>query len=535
MNADRGVTRRIATSLLLAAVATLTMAARADLGPLDALVLPGKVIKGHAALENDCKNCHTPFKKSAQRDLCLACHDHRAVAQDIAAGRGYHGRLKDNTCSVCHTDHKGRDVDIVKLDEARFDHKATDFALRGAHAAAKVKCRDCHSPGAKFRDAPSDCHVCHKKDDIHKGGLGKTCVNCHDDVSWKNVRFDHSKTDYPLDGRHIDVECKACHVDNRYKATPKDCYSCHRGDDDKKGHKGRFGKKCQSCHVTEGWTLTKFDHKRDTKYPLLGKHARAKCSACHTGDLYQQKLGTACIACHERDDTHKGRFGKKCESCHNERDWTGIRFDHDRDTKYPLLGKHRPLKCDACHKDDAYKEKLGTACIACHLQDDAHKGQEGKKCESCHSEHSWTKAVFDHGLSRFPLLGKHAKVECKACHKQPTFKDASTKCLDCHEKDDSHKRRLGQACEQCHNARDWKQWSFNHNERSQFRLDGAHERLDCHACHRQPVKHKIELAGGCVSCHEADDVHAGSYGAYCERCHFTSSFKQIKTRMRTLQ
>jgi len=460
------VTVRIASGFLLA-VAGICLAAHADMGPLDALVMPGKVIKGHAVLESDCKNCHVAFKKSAQRELCLDCHDHRAVAADIAAGRGYHGRLKDTTCSACHTEHKGRDVNIAKLDEAAFDHTLTDFALRGGHAASKVKCRDCHAPNVKFRDAPSDCHSCHKKDDVHKGGLGKACVNCHDDTSWKKIRFDHSKTDYPLDGCHVNVECKACHIDNRFKPTPKDCYSCHRGDDNKKGHKGMFGKKCESCHVTESWTASKFDHRRDTRYPLLGKH--------------------------------------------------------------------RPLKCDACHKGDVYTEKLGNACIGCHAKDDVHKDQQGQKCESCHSEYSWNKALFDHGLSRFPLLGKHAKLECKACHQQPTFKDAGTKCLDCHDKDDTHKRRLGAACEQCHNARHWKQWSFDHNERSRFRLDGAHERLDCHACHRQPVKHKLELSGSCASCHAADDAHSGNFGSYCERCHLTSSFKTIKTRTRVLQ
>lgn len=522
------MTRRFA--LLLPVLAVLAVpAARADLGPLNALVSPGPVISGHARYEAECKQCHVPFRRSDQRERCLACHDHQDVAEDIARGRGYHGRLDDLACSRCHTDHKGREARIVQLDESAFDHERTDFRLRGAHAAPKTRCRDCHAPGARHRAAPSDCHACHRKDDVHKGRLGTACLDCHDESRWKNVRFDHSKTDYPLDGRHRTVECKGCHVDQRYKATPKDCHSCHRGDDDRKGHKGRFGRKCETCHVTEGWTVIRFDHRRDTRYPLLGRHARVKCGGCHSGDLYAQKLDTRCVSCHRKDDTHKGALGPKCETCHNERDWSAIRFDHDRDTMYPLLGKHARVECRACHRRDAYQERLDTSCIACHANDDAHKGQEGRKCETCHNERSWNDARFDHGLSRFPLLGKHARVECKACHKQPTFKDASTNCRVCHEGDDSHKGRLGPDCGQCHNARDWKQWSFDHNERTRFRLDGGHERLDCLACHREPVRGKIELAANCSSCHERDDVHSGAYGGYCERCHVSSSWRRIKT------
>jgi len=35
----------------------------------------------------------------------------------------------------------------------------------------------------------------------------------------------------------------------------------------------------------------------------------------------------------------------------------------------------------------------------------------------------------------------------------------------------------------------------------------------------------------CVSCHKKDDVHEGSYGPKCDKCHETGSFKQIKSRL----
>jgi len=571
---------------------------RAD--ALESVLMPGKVIEGHAKLEGDCKNCHARFKKSAQSGLCLDCH--KDVARDVSQKQGHHGRITEQECRVCHTEHKGRMMNIAPVDEKAFDHKLTDFMLKGGHASSKIACRDCHKPATKFRDAPSDCFACHKKDDKHKGSLGTRCADCHDESDWKKTRFDHSKTKFPLSGKHFEVACKDCHRDPDFKNTPttcvachkkdddrkghqgrfgtkceschsdKDwksilfdhtrdtkyplrgkhqlakcdtchtgflfkeklktlCVACHKADDDKQGHKGRFGEKCESCHTEKDWGITTFNHGRDTKYPLRGKHELAKCDSCHTGFLYKEKLKTACVACHKADDDkkgHKGSFGEKCESCHNEKTWKTATFNHDRDTKYPLRGKHAQAKCDTCHKGSLFKDKLPTVCIACHERDDKHKGQEGKKCESCHNERDWKVARIDHGLTRFPLLGKHANVECKKCHTTPAFKDAGVACVGCHEKDDKHKYTLGPRCETCHNALSWKTWRFDHDTQTSFRLDGGHEHLACKACHNKPMPRKVTANSTCVSCHDVDDVHNGGFGKFCEQCHVSSSFKEIR-------
>ena len=440
----------------------------ADLGPLNALVMPGKLSEAHAKLESECRNCHAAFKKSAQSELCLDCHDHLAVAEDIASGRGFHGHIEQWQCNACHKEHKGRRVNLAPLNKQTFDHDLTDYPLHGAHAGPAVKCEDCHKRGLKYRDAPSNCYACHRSDDAHNGSRGKECVNCHIEDSWKEVHFDHSATGFPLVGKHRLVKCESCHADERYKGTPKNCYACHKADDRKRGHKGRFGTKCGACHTPEDWQVSIFNH-------------------------------------------HRG-------------------------TKFPLHGKHRTVKCTACHKGILYKENLPKNCFGCHKKDDVHRGQEGKKCEKCHNESSWTrKVLFDHGLTRFPLLGTHTRLQCKDCHKEPTFKDARIECVSCHSRDDTHKRRLGSLCEQCHNSRDWREWDFDHNQRTKFHLDGAHQGLDCHACHKKPVKKRISLATGCVSCHSADDVHRGAFGRFCEQCHTTTSFHEIEKVLGTMQ
>jgi hypothetical protein len=591
------------------AAGALLAGAPASAALLEGVLEPGDVIKAHADAEKNCENCHSHFSKKQQDDLCVQCHTHEDIGRDLAEKKGYHGRMKRQPCAACHADHKGRNANIMPLNEKTFDHDVTNFKLEDKHK--EVKCEKCHLPKKKHREAPDDCYGCHKKDDKHKGAVGTKCEQCHNAKSWKekDVVFDHDKTKFPLKGAHAEAKvlCEDCHPKDHYKNTPIACYSCHKEDDDKKGHRGRFGPKCEPCHTDKDWKTLKFDHDRDTKYPLRGKHKTTKCQDCHTGnDVYKDKLKDACITCHQKDDKHRGVEGDKCEKCHNERDWketpdfdhnktrfplkgkhadpkvkcedchktkiytdtpldcyschkkdddekghlgrfgpkcdschvekdwkTISKFDHDRDTKYPLRGKHKDTKCQDCHTGlDVYKDKLKDACLTCHQKDDKHRGVEGDKCEQCHTEIDWktTKDKFDHGLTRFPLLGKHAdakKIKCEDCHKSQAYAAAPLDCWSCHEKDDKHKRRLGKVCEPCHNAVDWKRWDFDHDTRTHFKIDGAHKKLNCYDCHSKPVD-SAKLPMACVACHEKDDVHAGSFSKQCERCHVTKNWKTIK-------
>ncbi len=564
------------------------MPAHAD--SINDLLLPGPVIKGHAKYESDCRSCHKQFDKAGQSGLCKDCH--KEIRKDIEEKHGFHGLMKEEKyCSECHTEHRGRDAQIAKLSTGNFDHAVTGFILKGGHMKEKVLCKDCHFPLKKYREAPTQCVGCHERVDKHKGRLGKQCADCHEEKDWKAIHFDHSKTHFQVLGKHVEVKCTSCHVNDNFKDTPVLCNECHRKSDKHKGsfgtkcetchtdrgwkeilfdhdkktkypliakhrevkctschkgnlytdklqatcnschrkddkHKGSFGPKCESCHNERGWKDFLFDHDRKTKFPLLGKHHDVKCSSCHKGDLYKDKLKTDCYSCHLKDDKHKKTFGQKCESCHVDRGWKEIVFDHNKNTKYPLLGKHRETKCISCHKGDLYKDKVKTDCYSCHQKDDKHKGQEGKKCESCHHESAWNKVDFDHRMARFPLTGKHLLTECKKCHVAATYKDAKSDCWSCHEKQDYHKRKLGQDCEICHNTRDWKGWDFDH-DKTNFKLDGKHKDVRCIECHNTPVT-RVSQAGTCASCHSKDDKHDGAFGDKCEHCHVGLSWKSIK-------
>ena len=565
-------------------------------GELETLVMPGKVIKGHADIESDCRKCHVPFRKDKQARLCLDCHEE--VAGDISKARGYHGRLKlEIVCSDCHSEHKGRRADIVGLQIATFDHSLTDYVLLGLHT--KTKCGACHTGGKKYREAPTTCVACHLSDDVHKAKLGATCDDCHTEAGWKLGKFDHSRTRFPLRQSHGAVPCRDCHKSPTFHDRPsRACVGCHQRDD---VHKNAFGKKCESCHSESKWTRVHFDHERDAHFALRQAHASIKCSSCHKAPLYTRKLPATCVGCHQKDDVHKGSLGADCKNCHTESDWKKVIFNHDRDTKfklhgahekadcsgchtnkltgkkppntcngchsrddvhrgglgtacqschieaswlttrfdhakqtgYPLLGGHAKASCKSCHADKTFRQKLSKDCASCHMKDDVHEGQQGNRCESCHTEKSWKAARFDHSVARFPLTGRHLKVACGDCHQTPRFKDAPQACVSCHRKDDAHKGRLGGTCNTCHNTRDWRIWDFDHHKETGFVIDGAHGKLACVSCHSRPGE-KVYTAGGrCIDCHDRDDVHHGGFGNQCGRCHLTSNFRELRSGVAT--
>jgi len=421
---------------------------------IEQLVNPGPLAKAHAKLEATCSACHTPFSRETQNALCLSCH--KPVAADLSAHTGFHGRSAEvaaSQCRRCHTDHKGRDADIVFFDPRLFDHVLTQFPLTGGHIG--LACVSCHAANTKSRDAPIACAACHGKEDPHKGSLGSDCGSCHVSDNWRKTgAFDHSKT----------------------------------------------------------------------KLPLTGAHAKAECRSCHAGKQFTQ-LPLTCIGCHSADDVHNGGFGEKCQSCHATDLWKTVTFNHDK-TQFPLRGAHRAIACDGCHSADPTKDKLPLTCIGCHQKDDIHKGTFGANCASCHNETSWKQATnFNHDRTSFPLVGRHKTVACADCHKSKDFKAAPVQCQQCHQ-DTFHKGRLGDNCISCHTPNGWLQWRFDHDTQTRFPLTGAHRGLDCHVCHDKPVTGKPALDTICGACHHKDDVHHGTFGQNCERCHTTVTFQR---------
>jgi hypothetical protein len=282
--------------------------------------------------------------------------------------------------------------------------------------------------------------------------------------------------------------------------------------------------------MERGWKEARFDHNAST-FPLRGKHRDTECKDCHRDPRSYKATPSECVICHRKDDTHRTRYGEKCANCHTAESWKtkDVIFRHERDTEYALAGRHAEAKCDSCHTGNLYRDKLtATDCNACHAKDDKHQGQLGRSCGSCHNEARWKVERLDHSRTRFPLSGRHARIECQACHKSLQYRDAPRDCYGCHRADDKHRLALGRKCETCHNARDWRAWDFEHRK-TRFPLDGAHARVPCAACHREPAEEPLRIGTTCVACHRRDDKHDGAYGPLCDRCHVTRSFREIRT------
>jgi hypothetical protein len=232
-----------------------------------------------------------------------------------------------------------------------------------------------------------------------------------------------------------------------------------------------------------------------------------------------------CADCHRQQDVHKGRNGNDCASCHKTTAWNVVDFDHDRHTKFPLLGKHSDTACGKCHKEDPHRVKLATTCVTCHGKDEPHKGDLGKDCLKCHGEAGWKKDVkFDHAQTKFPLQGKHAEAKCEDCHKTKAFKDVPSTCAACHDDKKSHDGRLGQDCAKCHSVSQWKNARFDHDRQTKFKLTGRHASATCYSCHATRHVQKAALPTDCVNCHKSQDRHRGAFGRDCGKCHTTTTF-----------
>lgn len=533
------------------------------------------------AQNGKCTSCH----KAVGADIATRAGYH-----------GKYGPARSAACKSCHSDHKGRGFALIKLNRANFDHTLTDYPLRGAHARVTcaqchgkgnnyrglatscaachkaddphrgglgAACQNCHTvdgwkalkpfdhsrtgfalggahrkanclychTGQRWNGLPASCNSCHAKEDAHRGSRGTNCASCHTAASWNAVTFDHSSTGFALSGGHAGASCASCHgPGNANKHPGKTCVSCHAKDN---VHPQALGTQCAQCHDARSWQRISFDHDKLTGFALKGAHRATTCQSCHKPRVELVKPAVTCISCHAADDKHEGRNGQDCQRCHGEKDWKAVDFNHDTMTRFSLKGAHARIQCEGCHTAPAQDLKLSTECASCHASDDVHQGALGPGCSRCHDVENWKSGVrFDHDLTRLPLLGKHSQLACTSCHSDQSYRSKGITCADCHI-DDHHKGTLGapSQCRDCHNAANWKAWSFDHDSQTRYPLTGMHKGLICSACHSRPGN-PAEAGSQCVDCHKRNDVHRGGFGQDCERCHVTSSFREILLRQK---
>ena len=90
----------------------------------------------------------------------------------------------------------------------------------------------------------------------------------------------------------------------------------------------------------------------------------------------------------------------------------------------------------------------------------------------------------------FPLTGKHARIECAACHTTDQYAGTPTDCTTCHAAKTPANHYPGE-CSQCHTTEAWKPAHFDH---------ASAAAANCQTCHT-PDKPANHWEGQCSLCH----------------------------------
>lgn len=513
--------------------ALLCLGAPAHGQGMGSFISPGPLSHHHVDLDTalGCGNCHVAMGGKPTTLCYESCHD--TVRTQLEERTGFHGQGDRSKCFECHAEHRGRDNDLIDTTEfeANFtnrDHlNETGFPLDGAHRV--LRCRQCHQTPGEYTGLDSACISCHE--DPHGSAVSrrdvlKNCDTCHDAADWDALPlaadiFDHnarSQADYPLEGAHVDVSCKECHIE--YKFVPvafEVCTDCHINP-----HRAPFkDDPCEECHPSEEtWAVEKFKHDQ-TGYRLEGLHRKVECEECHTTSDKTAQLSRRCEGCHA--DPHRGQFRPKdCDECHSVdvAAFAMREFDHDV-TEFPLVGQHVEVECEECHDDGSKGVYVGLNfedCDSCH--EDAHEGRfEPTACDRCHLPDGFDVQFFDHDSTSFPHTGSHIGLDCSKCHLDSQWNDIPHEsCIDCHYTKNPHRPVItGDMCEDCHRTTEFVDIQFDHAASTDFDLAPAHSARECTDCHTF-IFHFAGLDANCTACH-LDDRPFGHYDGECSTCH----------------
>ncbi len=522
----------------------------------------------HPQLES-CSTCHDShgsdhpaILKSAERDLCLDCHDGPAFS-----GKVEHSPATDD-CTNCHLPHGGsepallldrQEVLCAGCHDGGADAQGQGDGFRDSHqgfSVAGADCASCHPPHSaaspKLLRASLhpdlDCAGCHESEAAGEAaavaapsGGSAICLDCHDlpSFSWQG-----SVHPPAADGACLD--CHDAHTSDHSPlllAAEQDlCGGCHgevtAAAAGENAHE--VAADCASCHAGH-----------QSEYPsLLASDAQNVCLECHDdpstvgdvvggqGDIVHRPAATNCLACHQPHGTGRPAMlragqGELCTTCHI-----------DVGAAAGLAVVHSPVAtgdCTGCHQPHSGPPRLLPAvgrelCVTCHESTLAataelpqHPPFEDGLCDSCHLSHASDESALlaapaaelcgeCHDVQAASPVGgsSHPPVlagDCSACH-QPhassvePFLLAPHKplCISCH-------RELGErlASEQNHSPVE--------------DLDGC---ATCHGAHstRHPALLLEPVADTCLSCHDGDseDFKARHLGLAassidCRNCH----------------
>jgi Doubled CXXCH motif (Paired_CXXCH_1) len=422
---------------------------------------PGPVTAVHARINDlaggdNCRACHGGWGQSMTA-ACLDCHT--AIEAQQAQGVGVHGMLvgaHGQRCATCHPEHHGSGFKLVSR---------TSFALAGV-------------PDPE--------------------------------------QFDHARIGWPMEGKHLEQSCAACHEHAyaeelpvgglRFLGISPACAQCH---DDP--HAGDHGDDCAACHVQTGFETPHFvGHEKFL--PLVGGHAGLSCSTCHPTDNSRHSLAALrapglhrdqrdCGACHaspHRADFSKGSaalldnsISSACVDCHlpEHTGWSAaealLSSAAHSTSGFALNGPHQGLTCGHCHNDPSNlvqvprqgRQPVQPAGLDAEALQrlSLRRGQTPAALPRSETNAFDTAPDFVAYGQRFP--GRQ-QDQCSACHQDPHAGQFAALLTNSGPYDQA-------GCLACH-AREsfaFTAYGIEQHRHAGLPLDGQHAQLDCAACH----------------------------------------------------
>ena len=438
--------------------------------------------KAWSPLAKNCVNCHKDPHGGRFGTTCETCHNAKAWTTVSAGAMTKSSKGKSPGAGIA----AGATVPVpggsskkaaVEAPAAPvFDHDKTAFPLLGKHQT--VSCKGCHGNKiGKVKKNFKDCVGCHA--DPHKGMFKPAlCSSCHTNDGFNVMKskpaaasqpstqsqvptqmeitpevaaptasvavpkttaaqsgFDHSRTGFPLVGKHQAVTCDNCHVGGKFKGLGRECNSCHND-----FHKGELGMECERCHSPAiSFNDIEFNHNREARFRIDGQHLKNQCNQCHWNNKYKMP-DFNCATCHT--DVHRGRFGTDCNQCHTTSGFKTVKGTKGGVTVekgfhdfggFRITGVHNKLNCSTCHNPKEPARARPQECSSCHR--DPHMASLGMNCYTCHGQVAWMPTTFRHNQTGFELSGAHRFLSCNQCHFNRVFGGLSSECMSCHMKD----------------------------------------------------------------------------------------------------
>ncbi len=456
----------------------------------------------------DCADCHNrvghPFP-----------YPERAVDEAIADGRLSRDLpyAKKEMVNLLTNDYPDQETALVAVEQVKARYESTYPELAVTHAAeieqAAQTARELikrlvfEKPGVTWESFPDNsrhkefagCFRCHNGKHLSPEGesIRLHCNICH------SIPLVVGEGDRPPALPLGSIQEPASHLevnfiaDHRFQANGE-CVECHGeiafGDDDSSFCAN------SACHG-QAWPSVELDAAFPHPVTLEGKHAQAWCHDCHEGVA---KPEYECANCHEPPT--QPHFGETCEDCHTP-DGFELAIMPSFQHPVPLEGEHAELDCMACHSAGL---DLTYECATCHEPPPSVQPHFGETCEDCHTPDGFIPANLENLQHPIPLEGKHATVDCIACHNiSPTLSENT--CTSCHQSAQDHPATL---CQACHNPEGWAESVAETMAQAPPVSHSLEGMADCLLCHDpsgkavpSPADHKSFANETCMLCHQA--------------------------------